>query len=449
MTGILVIILTLLLILLLFINILAEEAIKADIQTGLTDEIRQNSRYVAYDNGHIEVSEDFIVEEDGMYFVILSRSGETYAGSYPPEIDKEAALASLPEKSDIVSGELVAFSLDGEEYYLLDRISAKLTKAMGRTIFIRCIVKKDNINSKYQMIKHISYISILVVLLVSCLFSFILAKKFSEPIKRLCMVAENISCDDDLSKRIDYTGRFREIAILSDTNNRMLEKLEKMFKRQKQFNSDVAHELRNPMAIILAQCEYAKEHSVDPENFEEIIDIIYRQTKKANDIVYQLLKLSRLEQKHVTLEREEANLEDILLSICEDEELKSQKEVEIHLSVKVTTAYIDVMLTTILLQNLINNAIKYSVEKAVLEIGTLRRDENILIQIKDHGCGISKEDQEKIFSPFYRVDKARNTEGIGLGLSIAVQIAEMHGGKIEVESEVGKGSIFTLFLPEK
>lgn len=99
------------------------------------------------------------------------------------------------------------------------------------------------------------------------------------------MVAENISCDDDLSKRIDYTGRFREIAILSDANNRMLEKLEKMFRSQKQFNSDVAHELRNPMAIILAQCEYAKGQSVSQEDFEEIIDIIYRQTRKANDIV--------------------------------------------------------------------------------------------------------------------------------------------------------------------
>lgn len=301
---------------------------------------------------------------------------------------------------------------------------------------------------KYQVIKNISYLSIPLVLFVACVFSFLLAKRFSEPIKQLCMVAENISCDDDLSKRIDYTGRFREIAILSDANNRMLEKLEKMFRSQKQFNSDVAHELRNPMAIILAQCEYAKGQSVSQEDFEEIIDIIYRQTRKANDIVYQLLKLSRLEQKHVTLEREEANLEDIFLSVCEDEEQKTKKEVEFHFSIQAATANIDVMLSTILFQNLINNAIKYSPGKAVIEIRTLYQDENIVIQVSDRGAWVSKGDQERIFSPFYRVDKVRNSEGIGLGLSIAVQIAEIHGGKLSVESEIGKGSTFTVILPQ-
>lgn len=126
MTGILVIILTLALILLVFINILAEKAITADIQTGMTDEIRQNGRYVLYEDGQIKISKEFMAGEDGMYFVVLGRTGTVYAGSYPPGLEREVSQEAQSNKNVIVSGELTTFQFDGETYYLLDRVARGL-----------------------------------------------------------------------------------------------------------------------------------------------------------------------------------------------------------------------------------------------------------------------------------------------------------------------------------
>ena len=84
-----------------------------------------------------------------------------------------------------------------------------------------------------------------------------------------------------------------------------------------------------------------------------------------------------------------------------------------------------------------------------MEIETLRREGNVYITVRDHGKGISQEDQEHIFELFYQADKARNSDGFGLGLSIAERIAQLHGGRIEVESVPGEGSSFTLIIPEK
>lgn len=246
---------------------------------------------------------------------------------------------------------------------------------------------------------------------------------------------------------MEYDGRIEELSILADTNNYMLERLEDMFETQKRFSSDVAHELRTPIAVLMAQCEYAKEHADTKEELEESMDVVYRQVQKTNQIVTQLLNLNRMECGRIVPELEEVDLDEILCSICEDEERKDQ--VMFRLNLSGVRTQVDVGLMLILFQNIIRNAVKYSEKPAVVEIVSGYRDEEVFVSVKDYGCGMKKQDLEQIFQPFYRAEKARNSEGFGLGLSLADRIVKMHKGSIEVESEWGKGSTFTVWLPKR
>lgn len=445
-TGMIVAIIVLLsMVMLLFINILANEAIRADIQTELVNEVRENGRNIIYENGQVEITEDFVDQEDGIHFLVVNRDGEVLQGEYPQEVSK--ALAVMPQGERMISGRLHSFHIGARKYYLLDRIQPRVTREAGQIVYIRCIVRKADISSKYELIRTISYVSIPIILLVAVGFSYLFAKSLSEPIRELCQVAQSIRCDDDLSNRMEYKGHFYEIGVLSDANNQMLEKLEHSFEIQKRFNSDVAHELRSPIAIVLAQCEYASKHLENQEDYKDVLDTIYRHTKREDKMVQQLLRLSRLEQGKISMEREWANIEDIVQAVCEDEEQRTDKTVRMHLDLAQTEAYMDVSFMTMVIQNLIHNAIIYSRDEVQIEVRTKQWENGICIQVQDHGIGISESDQKNVFHAFFRVNEARNGDGAGLGLSIVEQIVELHGGKIKVESKLGEGSIFTIYIP--
>lgn len=447
--GIIVMILAISIILLFVINILADGAVRAYIRSDLSRQLRRNSKNIVYENGKAEFSEELSDRDTGIYFILLDRSGEVWAGEYPEGIPEEEIPGVIATKGKVpVVEELISLTLGEKEYYLLDRVQTYLTRTTGKTVLFRCLAEKSAVSSPFQTLWRMCYLSIPVILAVAFIFSTVLARMVSGPIGQLCRVAENVRNNNDLSQRTDYHGRFREIGILSEANNQMLDRLEEVFQSQKRFNSDVAHELRTPMAIILAQCEAVRDQNCTEQEYREALEVIDRQARRTNDVVQQLLRLSRLEQGGRVLEKEFVNLEDIVQSVCEDEELKAEKEVEFHFSLQEVSASVDVTLMTILLQNLVHNAVKYSGEKAVVEIGLFREESRICVSVRDHGCGMAEEEQKYIFEPFYQVNKNRSTGGFGLGLSLVKRIAELHGGTIAVESSPGMGSRFTLTIPD-
>lgn len=433
-----VLVFVMLVVMLVFINILANMAINYDIRNTLSKEILKNSKNVEYIDGEFVPKEEFQAVEDGRYFLILKNKEGVCLGTYPPGF-------SMESRMDTKDVRLIKQNNDA--YYVFDRVCVSLTKETGKTIFGRCVVKRSDIDSEYRTLKNMSYVSIPVFLVLVSAAGILISKRISEPLRQMCTVAENIGKDDDLSQRMQYDGRFEEIAILTDTNNRMLDRLEQMYESQKQFNSDVAHELRTPLSVLLAQCEYAKGHSGDEEEMQRTFDVIGRQVQKCNRIVCQLLQLRKLEQHQVILDLEDADIDEIVEAVCEDEEMKAEGQVDFRLKLGGISAKVDVILMMSLIQNLVNNAVKYSKTPAVVEIITEKGQNEIRISVKDYGCGIPKEELKNVFVPFYRIEKARNSEGFGLGLSLVERIAQVHGGKITVESEVGKGSCFTLRLP--
>ncbi len=420
------------------VNILADRAIHSDIQGTMIAELAKNNKNVCYEDDIVKPDEDFKYIDDGMYFQILSEDGQIILGENPEQGEFE---------EEEISQRLKMVTVHGGEYYVVSRVNRQLTKEMGQIIYNRCIVNKQDLSSKYQVLKYISYACIPVFLVIVLIAVLVMSNKIAEPLIQMSKTAESIGKDGELSKRMEYDGKIMELGVLAATNNRMLERVEDMFESQKQFSSDVAHELRTPIAVLLAQCEYAKEYVSTKSEFDEAIDVIYRQAKKTNAIISQLLNLNRLKSDRVVLEPEEMNLDEIIMSICDEVEFREKDNVHFELELSDVKATADVGLIYILLQNLIQNAVKYSPKPATVRISTGYEDGQVVARITDFGCGIKEEDIQHIFEPFYRVEKSRNSEGFGLGLSLAKRIAQIHHGKLSVSSVWGEGSTFTIVLP--
>ncbi|MCI9167632.1 MAG: HAMP domain-containing histidine kinase [Dorea sp.] len=424
----------------IFVSILADRMIYYDIQSVLLREIIKNNKNTSYEDGIIKPNEDFRYVDDGMYFRILDEDGLVILGESPIKV--EFTEEGLSQRLRMVESE-------GEEYYIIGRINKRMTKEVGHIIYNQCIVNKRDVESKYKFIKYTSYASIPVFLMLVLMAGLVMSGKISGPLKQMSKTAEIIGQEGELSRRIEYDGKIKELGVLAATNNRMLERIENMLEMQKQFSSDVAHELRTPIAVLLAQCEYAKEYVSTKEEFDDAIDVIYRQTKKTNMVITQLLNLNRLESERVVLDLEDADLDEMIRSICDEIEFKEKDDVQFELALSGVRADMDIGLMLILLQNLIQNAVKYSARPARVKIATQYRDDAVVVKVQDFGCGIREEDLPHIFDPFFRVEKARNSEGFGLGLPLADRIAKAHKGEIKVDSVWGKGSTFTLVINGK
>mgnify|MGYP001123764852 CR=1 FL=1 len=437
-TSMLALVFTMMVIMLIVINIFANMAIKYDIRKTMARELRKNGQYVEYMDGKLIPTEHFQTQDERMYFLVITEHEGICLGSYPEDFELDETKPRMG---------LSLIKQNHTSYYVLDRVNARLTKTSGQTVFERCVIRKSDTDSEYRTIKHMADFSIPIFLIVALLAGYFIAEKISAPIRQMCEVAEKVGRDENLSQRMEYAGEFQEIAVLTETNNRMLDRLEQMYESQKRFNSNVAHELRTPLTVLSVQCEYAKEQCEKPEEMKQSLEVIGRQIKKCSGIVAQLLQLNKLEQHQVKLDIEYASLDEIIESVCEDEKLQSDRNIEFGLKLGGSEGNIDVILITSVIQNLISNAIKYSKDPVLVEITTKKKADGNYITVRDHGCGMAAEELEKIFAPFYRIERSRNSEGYGLGLSLVEKIIQLHKGTIKVESEPGAGSCFTVYLP--
>lgn len=429
-----------------FVTYFSNEAIDFDIRTQIRKESKYDYLNVNLEDGRIIVSDHFIYEENQVYKIVLDKNGEVVSGTYPAE-----ELGKIPLFSNLRHQEVRKIHCKKGEYYLFDRPIIKEGNAPGTEniiAIVRSVVNKKDVSSSYQVLKNASYLCAAAIMLIVVILSFIISRQIVEPIKQICETAEKIGQEKDLSQRIKYDGGFKEIAILADANNRMLDRLEEMFEKQNQFTSDVAHELKTPVAVVMAECQYARKYINDKEKFDEEMSLIERQVKKTNQIIHQLLQLSRLDQERIEINFEYVDLRDIIEQVSENEKGKNQKRIDIRLHLEKAEAWVDVGLIMMVIRNLVNNAIKYSREKSSIDVHLKKEDRTIKIVVQDYGCGMTEEERKQIFDRFYRADKARNSEGFGLGLSISSKIMELHHGQIKVASVEKRGSIFTLILPE-
>lgn len=239
--------------------------------------------------------------------------------------------------------------------------------------------------------------------------------------------------------------------VLVVTDVTRLKRLENI---RRDFVANVSHELKTPITSILGFVETLRGGAVDePERARRFLEIIEDHAHRLNLIIEDLLSLSRIESQDRQIERElveVGGLVDAVMEACEP--LARHKNVTLYRECECDSdAYVNESLLQQAVTNLVDNAVKYSPKGASVGVEIHRSDGDLLISVRDNGPGIPKRDLPRIFERFYRVDRARSRAlgGTGLGLSIVKHIAQAHGGSVEVESEVGRGSTFTIRVPER
>ena len=291
-----------------------------------------------------------------------------------------------------------------------------------------------------------------IAIAIAVIIGFLVSRMFTNPIRRITDTARQIR-EGDLSARTGMRGD-DEIDQLGETFDEMANSLEKDLKRERRLTSDVAHELRTPLMAMQATVE-AMQDGVYPTDAEHL-ETVASETRRLARLVQQTLDLSRLENHRAPLNLEPVDIVQFVRNIVDTQQQLFVKK-DLHLRFADETlgrgASIEVdpdMITQCVI-NLMSNAMRYTPEDGwvVVAVGSDRK--NVTIRVTDTGIGIAKEDLSRIFGRFWRADasRARDAGGLGVGLAVTKQIVERHHGFISVESELEKGTTFTIHLPRE
>jgi len=286
--------------------------------------------------------------------------------------------------------------------------------------------------------------------LVATVLAFIvgaaMAQTALKPIDAITRTAQQINRARDLSRRIPVTGPRDEIGRLTETVNEMLDRIEAIFLRQRQFMADVSHELRTPLTTIRGEVELmTRTGQLDPEG----LDAVREEAERMSRLVGDLMLLAQADRQ-LAVDNLPVDLDGVLVEVHRHGERLAGDKRTVRLGhVDQVTVVGDRDRIKQLLLNLVSNALTHTPEGTEIDLELHRSGDEALITVADNGPGIPPEHLEHLFDRFYRVDKARsrNSGGAGLGLAIASWIADAHGGSIDVESEVGVGTVFTVRLP--
>jgi heavy metal sensor kinase len=275
---------------------------------------------------------------------------------------------------------------------------------------------------------------------------YFLAARALAPIDRITSTARRISTQD-LSARLNLPDHGDEVSRLANTFDQMLARIESGFARERRFTADASHELRTPLTVMRTILDFVREGERPAWEYRQALDDLAEETDRLQGLVEDLLQLARGE-KGVELNREEIDLSLLLSDVADSlRPLAENKGLDLTCNLPaslVISGDTDQLIRLIV--NLLDNAIKFT-ENGSINLSARALDSQAVIEVADTGIGIPPEHLSHIFERFYTIDSSRNSGGTGLGLSIARQIVRAHGGRLEVQSEEGRGTTFTVYLP--
>jgi heavy metal sensor kinase len=279
---------------------------------------------------------------------------------------------------------------------------------------------------------------------------WILARRALRPVDRMTEAARRISAEH-LDERLETTGADDELERLAATLNDMLGRLDTAFRQIRQFSADASHELQTPLTILKGELEVALRAPRNPEEYRRVLASALEESERIAQLVEGLLLLSRADAGVLRMDCQPLALDGLVAEVCEQARVLAEAHsVALGLGpLAPVTMQGDRAHLRRLLLNLVDNAIKYTPAGGRVTLSVQRDHGWVTLRVSDTGIGVAPEEQERIFQRFYRAPEAlsRGEEGSGLGLCIARSIAEAHGGRVEVQSTVGCGSTFTVFLP--
>jgi two-component system heavy metal sensor histidine kinase CusS len=283
------------------------------------------------------------------------------------------------------------------------------------------------------------------------LVGYRIARHGIRPVEDMATTARHIS-STNLRERIVAEGYPFELAALASTFNEMLNRLEESFERISRFSADIAHDLRTPVNNIRGEAEVALARARSTGEYRDVIESCLEEAVRLSDLIGDLLFLARAESPLTDLRCERVDVGELLGGVREYYEA-SAVDSGVSLSItdagKLVVAELDRTLLQRAVGNLVSNALAHTPAGGSVVLGTNGDASAVRIEVSDNGAGIPAEALPKVFDRFFRVDSSRSKDsgGTGLGLAIVQSIAQLHGGHVEISSQLGQGTRVTLYIP--
>ncbi|WP_374125289.1 sensor histidine kinase [Leptotrichia hongkongensis] len=416
---------------------ISENIIHSSVRTYLKDVVIHRIDYLTIKNGEIIIDSNFDTMIQNVEIAIYDKDFKFLYGNSPNGFEMD----NRKSKDD----KIMIIRSNNQKWYVYNK-----TIELGDygKVWIRGVMPNIGQSSAIETVIQISFVILPFFLILSAIGGYIITKNAFTPIEKIRRIAEKINEGNDLSQRINLGKGDDELHTLANTFDVMFDRLQTSFENEIQFTSDVSHELRTPITVILTQAEYGKDSISSVEDAQKSFGIIEKEGQKMSKLVSQLLTLARMERGKQKLNIENINLSELLEIIIETQTL-SAKTKNIKFVTKIMPeiyANIDEMMIMRVFTNLISNAISYGKQNGTITVELFLQENRIVSKISDDGIGISEDKLDKIWLRFYQVDPSKNGDNSGLGLSMVKKIIELHKGEIFVESELGKGTTFTIIL---
>ncbi len=474
------------------------------IKSGLMERGRSLARNLAYNSEYgalignkeilTQLVDGVIREEDVLYAVIENEAGEPLAGSHsaqlakiPPRTAERTALQDLGWTDPTTRAYHVSWG--GEVFYEItfpvktlqvkrerEEIGLTLEETLGtgglarseKTIGLAAVgmsLSQRRVNATIKSIYLTIALLTGLVILVGIGVTVFLVKVIAGPIKELAEAAKQIA-EGDLHSHVDIKSR-DEIGDLAASFNRMAEaiqqregelrqinaQLESASQHKSQFLANMSHELRTPLNAILGFSGILLNESIGEitsAERQEFLTNIRTSGRHLLGLINEVLDLSKIEAGKMDIKRETFSLPDVLEAVRQTvEPMATEKGIAVAVTIdpKLSTLTADEVKFKQILINLMGNAIKFTPPAGYVRVEAQARDDWAEFAVTDNGIGIKPEDRDRIFQEFESVEMPGRRSGTGLGLALAKRFVELHGGKIWLESQVGKGSTFTFVLP--
>ncbi len=381
----------------------------------------------------------FVFYDKGVHMALFNRQGESLAGNLPFAFTADT-------NPDFQGNSLQKITFEGNRYLVYDLQTPP--REQGEQFWIRGVISLSDENGALNSIIKTNLILTLILILAVAIGGYLMLSRAFSPVAKISATAKEIIENGDLSRRIGTPGRGDEISRMVNAFDTMLDKIETIVAREKQFTSDASHELRTPIAVITSECEYMLECAKTEDEFKESAAVIKRQSDRMSKLISELLTLSRMDCNTQAVTMEDFDISELLSFVCDEQidlhdgTICLKKEIQPNI-----TVHADRFLLARLFINLIQNAYRYSKETGTITVSLKTENQKLIASVADDGIGISEEDLPKIWERFYQADASRNNgDSMGLGLSMVAWIAKCHGGEMTVESTLSQGSVFTFTM---
>lgn len=371
---------------------------------------------------------------EGWFFLVMLRSGRLLSRSenapaelVRPELWKNAGmLEAVPVPAYLA----VAVKTPRGEYLITGMSRQTLAAELTRAVAVAVAVGG-------------------AIFAAASLLGFWIISRGLRPIFWISETARRIA-DGDLSGRIDVRSQRSELGQLARILNDTFDRLSEALSRQVRFTADASHELRTPVAAILADCQFSLKKERPPERYRETIEGCQESARHMRSLIERLSLLARFDAHDSVLTKEAVDLEEaVTCALAVVGPVAEEKGVSVHAELSPAGISADRLRIEQVAINLLTNAIRYNKPNGRVTLRTGRAGERAFLEVEDNGIGIPADKLARIFDRFFRVDDSRNagTGGTGLGLAICKTVVEAHGGTLTVESKLDHGSKFRLEIP--